>query len=426
MNQDQEELPKRLESWKEICEYLNVSVRTAQHYEKNYHLPVYRMPGKKGRVWANTADLDAWNRQTPQTDRLKSTDPRDPVAAVTKSRYPRLLWALLGGVLLVSAFLYWHEGAKSKPVSNLRWNGQDLIALGAAGDEVWRHRFPVLPAAKWYADDPMIWHREGDIDQDGLTEILVLFVSVDHPNRADELFCFSQGGHIRWVFQNRRKISDQAREFTGIYWINHFAFLPPSVRSPGRVVISSNHHIEYPNQIAVLDAEGKLIGEYWHSGHLVAMTVTGSVSDDQCELVLAGVNNGFGQATLVVLDPNNLNGASAQRPGDPYQLKGMARGSEKAVVLFPRSCISDLYGPFNLARQLSVTPSSIEVVVSENYGTQGPYVVYHLDRALAVMAVDLSVEYKSKHREFELEGKFDHPATSLEADRLKQQVAVIK
>jgi hypothetical protein len=54
---------KELDTWQEIAVNLGISVREAQYREKNEGMPVHRMPGKKPRVWARRAELDAWKAQ---------------------------------------------------------------------------------------------------------------------------------------------------------------------------------------------------------------------------------------------------------------------------------------------------------------------------------------------------------------------------
>ncbi len=49
-----------LNSWKEIADRLDVSVRTAQLWEKQRGLPVRRLPGGNGRVFVRVDDLEAW------------------------------------------------------------------------------------------------------------------------------------------------------------------------------------------------------------------------------------------------------------------------------------------------------------------------------------------------------------------------------
>src|SRR6266849_1540534 len=51
---------KRLDSWKEIAAFLGRDERTANRWEKELGLPVHRLPGTKGHVYAYTDELSAW------------------------------------------------------------------------------------------------------------------------------------------------------------------------------------------------------------------------------------------------------------------------------------------------------------------------------------------------------------------------------
>lgn len=50
----------KLQTWHQIADYLNVSVRTAQTYAREKGLPVRRLKGEKTVVNADRAELDAW------------------------------------------------------------------------------------------------------------------------------------------------------------------------------------------------------------------------------------------------------------------------------------------------------------------------------------------------------------------------------
>jgi tetratricopeptide (TPR) repeat protein len=52
----------RLDSWKEIAEYLKRGVRTAQRWEIEASLPVHRVSADRGVVFAFRSELDAWWR----------------------------------------------------------------------------------------------------------------------------------------------------------------------------------------------------------------------------------------------------------------------------------------------------------------------------------------------------------------------------
>ena len=51
---------QRLDSWKEIATFFGRDERTVNRWEKERGLPVHRLPGTKGRVYAYTDELSAW------------------------------------------------------------------------------------------------------------------------------------------------------------------------------------------------------------------------------------------------------------------------------------------------------------------------------------------------------------------------------
>jgi tetratricopeptide (TPR) repeat protein len=51
---------KRLDSWKEIAAFFDRDERTVNRWEKEFGLPVHRLPGAKGRVFAYAEELSAW------------------------------------------------------------------------------------------------------------------------------------------------------------------------------------------------------------------------------------------------------------------------------------------------------------------------------------------------------------------------------
>src|SRR5271170_7442132 len=51
---------QRLDSWKEIAVFFGRDERTVNRWEKELGLPVHRLPGTKGRVYAYADELTAW------------------------------------------------------------------------------------------------------------------------------------------------------------------------------------------------------------------------------------------------------------------------------------------------------------------------------------------------------------------------------
>jgi Tol biopolymer transport system component len=101
----------RLDSWKEIADYLKRDVRTVQRWEKTANLPVRRLqkPGLRA-VFAYAADLDDWLRQQgPVADE----EPSEAAAPVPGPRWRRWLPYAGAAVLLAAAgFAVWRPSPK--------------------------------------------------------------------------------------------------------------------------------------------------------------------------------------------------------------------------------------------------------------------------------------------------------------------------
>ena len=68
---------KKLDSWKEIADYLGREVRTVQRWEKTESLPVHRHEHlKKSTVYAYASELDDWRKRRQPVD--------DPVAVLRR------------------------------------------------------------------------------------------------------------------------------------------------------------------------------------------------------------------------------------------------------------------------------------------------------------------------------------------------------
>src|SRR5690349_23643561 len=60
---------RKLDSWKEIADYLDREVRTVQRWEKTENLPVHRHEHqKKSTVYAYTSELDDWRKKRQPKD----------------------------------------------------------------------------------------------------------------------------------------------------------------------------------------------------------------------------------------------------------------------------------------------------------------------------------------------------------------------
>ena len=107
---------RRLESWKEIAQFLNRDVRTVQRWEQTGKLPVRRhvQEGlKRGSVYAYEAELEAWRRPDP---------PASPSPEAETPRRSRrvLVVAVAVGVALVACIAAWRFLPSGPPPPQLR------------------------------------------------------------------------------------------------------------------------------------------------------------------------------------------------------------------------------------------------------------------------------------------------------------------
>ena len=90
----------RLDSWKEIADYLGREVRTVIRWEKEKNLPVHRVPGGKRRpIFAYTDEIDHWLGENEGESLGQPGPPTD--ASRTASR-AGVTWGLRGGLMVLA------------------------------------------------------------------------------------------------------------------------------------------------------------------------------------------------------------------------------------------------------------------------------------------------------------------------------------
>jgi tetratricopeptide (TPR) repeat protein len=85
---------QRLDSWKEIAVFFGRDERTVNRWEKELGLPVHRLPGTKGRVYAYTDELLAW-RAAPRND--GAALPNQNLASLPANETPSRRFTVIGG-----------------------------------------------------------------------------------------------------------------------------------------------------------------------------------------------------------------------------------------------------------------------------------------------------------------------------------------
>ena len=131
-------------------------------------------------------------------------------------------------------------------------------------------------------------------------------------------------------------------------------------------------------------------------------------------LSATGVSNGYDhQATLVVLDPARVFGASTEVQPE-FQIHGMGAAQERLRLLFPRSDLNKALFQYNQATDPTVD-GSIRLTVLECMAPLGCRVWYEFDKSFRLIAAYAGGdEFRSAHARFYENGKDAHPLSAEE------------
>jgi DNA-binding winged helix-turn-helix (wHTH) protein len=315
-------------------------------------------------------------------------------------------------VAAIAGVAYWALKPHGPP-ELLKLEGNYLVAMNGRGQELWRHHMQggfseeVYHSPGWQGRLSWI----GDLDGNGGAEVIFAFTPEMQIEQRPSLMCFEPSGRMRWQYAPNRVVRDMAGR----------TMYPPYNLGAGVVVIAGQkpgetriaaafvHYFNQPGLIAFLDSRGNVTGEYWHPGHLLYLAQADVDGDGRNELLAGGVNNGEHAATLVALDPARTTGLTTptEMKDQTFRLLGMAEAREKAVVIFPRSCVSKGSAYTRLV-ELRVTPHRIVSVAAEDFKTAPAAITYQFDHHLNLTDAEPLKEFSERHRELEKSGELDH------------------
>lgn len=427
---------RQLIGWAQIAAHLGISVRAAQNYEHQRQMPVRRLEGPKGRVWAVAEELAAW-KQNASAEAPSIGSPGSSSGSAVKivpTKHHRLvLWMLAtgSGVALVGmVFGAIYLLRPSKIPTDWRVMGSTVFVLDQEGGEIWHHTFPdrmnvpAYDAMRRVGPNPCIF---ADLDGDGRTETLFTYTGGKGGPNNSKLICLNPGGKIRWEYATNRTVVDaRSRVWAPPYSLNKTAVVL-SKRGPPRILVSSHHYWSFPDQVASLDATGTLLSEFWHRGHLLHMEIADLDGDGYPEVLLGGVNDAaeFRQATLLVFDYRSISGASSSPTGERY-FHSFEPGTEKAEIFFPRTPLSKSQ-EFNRVARIMLGAARVTVVVAEGISEEdGLRVIYDFDYELNLISVALSDPAKMGYRALEAKGEIHKDSELTEPERLKREVRVFR
>ncbi|MFZ0707267.1 MAG: hypothetical protein WAM71_16835 [Candidatus Korobacteraceae bacterium] len=326
------------------------------------------------------------------------------------SRSGRRLWLLntvLAAVLLLIAALFLGGllSRDRRPHAG-RIEGSTLIITNEKGDELWRKSFSDGFAPEYYEHGAAqrLWF--GDLNGDGGSEVLLAYLPASgRLSNSSTLICYSSRGTEIWRWTPGRALPELEGD-PPTFALESFSVLRDKASEPSRIVALSTHTPWYPSQLAILDSDGHLVSEYWHSGHLYNLTLADLDGDGRQEIILTGISNGYHQATMVVLDSDRVNGASVEAARPEIQIHGIGIPHERARLLFPRTDLNSATQPWNEALGSTAQNGKIRVWTEEYPHEDGIW--YEFDNQFQLINAIAGDHFRSAHDEYFRKEKKSH------------------
>lgn len=334
-----------LASWKEIASYLDCDIRTCHRWENEYGLPIHRMSeSSKARVFTTKEELDEWLRSKEKS----KADDNQERSRIGSKRWSKTLTVLVSFfVIVVIGFVLIKPFQSNRP-ADFTIKGSTLVILNEKGKKLWRYDTGLekLVDEKAYRLHFQFKHDNGarerhlphliikDIDSDDVPEVL-FSTQTQGEHGEGELFCFDNKGELLWTFEAGREITFGNKVYSKDFRIKGFDIVDLDNDGLKEIVVISRHNLYFPNQVVILDNEGKIKGEYWNSGYLLDYAFVDLDNDGKKNLIFSGLNNEYETACLIIFNNAELGGFSPQKE-EEFKSAQLSRGTEKHYILLPR------------------------------------------------------------------------------------------
>jgi hypothetical protein len=404
----------RLDSWKDIAAFIDRYERTAMRWAKGQGMPVHRLPGKRGRVFASKIEIQRWMSGKSASDLASSSDPSTATHTPHRSWQIAALAIALGAIAVATAILFSSRSifGSSVPV-RATFTNNAIQALDSSGHKLWTHTFPypidqeptsaliTLPELVRFFDLPGKDHE--------MVAVVPLKTSpnIYNPNQF-EVDCFSSRGKLLWTYVPRQNFNFGEHEIGGRWWVG--TIFVSSV-SPAPSIWVSFSDIRWGNSFVVqLDPQtGKGPIRFVNTGIIYKLNEI-SVHG-RSYLLAGGWNNEYEGGSLAVIDESQPFAASPQTAGTRHKCVSCPPGAPDFFLIFPRSEINELEHMYEApVREIQVVNGEVEVTRDDLKDIAGPNSIYLLDPSNNFHPLSLRYDsgYDMLHAELSNERKLSH------------------
>ena len=350
---------------------------------------------------ANGAKENRWMVAEPRIPTQQT--PAEAAVSHSPAHNGLRLWLMntvLAALLLLIAGLFLAGLLKrDRQPHAARLEGSSLVIVNEEGEELWRKSFSSGFWPQYYEAGLVrrVWF--GDLDGRKHYDVLFSYQAEPGPHsKSSELICYSDRGEEKWRWVPGRALPELQGD-PATFEIVSFGVLQNQPGEQPRIVALGTHIPWSPTQVAMLDSSGRLLSEYWHSGHLYELTFADLDGDGKQEIIVDGISNGYREATMVVLDPDKITGASLEAARPELQIHGMGQPHERARLLFHRSDLNAALMPYNQALESTVEHGKIRVRTQECRLQQYCDIWYVFDNHFELTNVEPSDIFRSLHDE---------------------------
>ncbi|MFC2166753.1 hypothetical protein ACFLQZ_02160 [Acidobacteriota bacterium] len=354
----------KFDSWKEIACYLDRHITTCQRWEKEYGFPVHRLDGSpRARVFAFKEEIDIWYNEMEGERKLKTHR--------YSFKFPKKTFKFLFIAISMSTTIAILLFTLIKPPSeaaDFKIQGSKLIILDERQREMWSYETGIndletegtyrssfqerqIIDKKYYLPHIIFKDIKGDHHRE------ILFTFQTYNSKEDILICFNKRGKTLWKYKVGGNKIFGGKTYTDDYKIIGFDIVNIDNRGNPEIIIIANHKLSFPSQIVILNSRGKLVGQYWNSGHLKDFVFIDLDNDGVNEIILSGINEEWNKPCAVILDYSCFDGVSPQTQ-DYYTCSDVRSHREKYYFLMPINAVDSIIGKNRYIKQIEINKNT--------------------------------------------------------------------
>lgn len=409
--------PDRLDSWKEIAEYLGRDVRTAMRWAKSQGLPVRRVAGGRGRsVFAFAREIDQWlaGRDEPATGTVLDPpvpEARNAPALPGPARFS--VRRILAAALLVAVF----AGGAAALMSRTSPRSSDPVGVQVTATKqgVLVEEAGAAPRLIYPFDQGLSIAFAARRPAAVLTVLVPsgprvaiagISFSEHQPQKkvtSGELIAMDLDGRVVWRYRSDHAPRYRHETFANPYVVSDWQ-LAPSAGAPARVAVASHHWTWWASPIVILNHDGHAGPAFVHPGWIESLAWL-----DDRRIVAGGFNNLRDGAVVMLLDIEKMHGQAPGAKGTEFECLSCGDDTPLFYATLPRSELNRVTGSrFNRAQVEVQTDRILATTIEIPAEAEPATAIYEFSRDMKFLRARYSVSYWDWHRKLEAEGRVKH------------------